>query len=532
MLASIGLSLLGVAFFALLWPVIDFLRDRRGLRKYPVQNLLSGVTTLAYNWEIGRRHKTLRTRRLYEAHQEKGPIIRVAPDWLSFGTAAAVKDIYGHKSPLLKNDVYFALQGEGQHLANMTDKAAHASRRHLVAASYAPKNVETWEPKIADLAGVLVANMDKLCTAPLPKGLLPAPRDLQFDGSLWGLLFGFEGVCQIGLSLKLGFIEQGSDVFTLRRPDGGSTKINAIETLHGYYGPVASLIWDTKTFSILKPLSGIFSKWYARGWQHGVEWRQFLTQLVLERQDRFDAGEQLDDLFQGMLEDRRTGERPDVNQTDRIAEMDQMFNGAVDGTGSSLVNTLYYIVKHPEAYKRVRAEIDEALGADDVIAPWDKVKNLPFLKACIDEAGRLAPGVAGDLPRRTPPGKDYMVAGVAVPGDTSVSISAYTAQRDPVIFPDPEAFKPERWLIKGDDHLKKMLDVYLVFTMGSRMCMGKSVTVLIQSVYLATLLHRYDFALANPDWVLEKVEFFNQWPKSMPMKIWRREWQTTNGVSV
>jgi cytochrome P450 len=216
----------------------------------------------------------------------------------------------------------------------------------------------------------------------------------------------------------------------------------------------------------------------------------------------------------------------------RLTNESLTVNGAVDGTGSSLVNTLYYIVKHPEAYKRVRAEIDEALGADDVIAPWDKVKNLPFLKACIDEAGRLAPGVAGDLPRRTPPGKDYMVAGVAVPGDTSVSISAYTAQRDPVIFPDPEAFKPERWLIKGDDHLKKMLDVYLVFTMGSRMCMGKSVTVLIQSVYLATLLHRYDFALANPDWVLEKVEFFNQWPKSMPMKIWRREWQTTNGVSV
>lgn len=324
MLVSLGFSLLGVVFFAVLWPVIDYLRDRRGLRKYPVQNLLSGVTTLAYNWEIGRRHKTLRTRRLYEAHQEKGPIIRVAPDWLSFGTAAAVKDIYGHKSPLVKNEVYFALQGEGQHLANMTDKGAHASRRHLVAASYAPKNVETWEPKITDLAGVLVANMDKLCTAPLSKGLLPAPRDLQFDGSLWGLLFGFEGVCQIGLSAKLGFVEQGSDAFTLRRPDGSTNKINAIETLHGYYGPVATLIWDTKSFSILKPLAGVFSKWYARGWEHGVEWRQFLTQLVRARQDRYDAGEQLDDLFQGMLEDRRSGERPDVNQTDRIAEMDQM----------------------------------------------------------------------------------------------------------------------------------------------------------------------------------------------------------------
>ncbi|RYP48869.1 hypothetical protein DL769_011154 [Monosporascus sp. CRB-8-3] len=497
-LVLLGVSLLGAVFLAVLWPVIDYFRDVRGFRKYPLQNFLSGITSLAYNWEIGRPHKTLRTRRLYEAHQKKGPIIRVAPDWLSFGTAAAVKDIYGHKSPLVKNEVYFALQAEGQHLANITKKSIHSHRRHLVAASYALKNIEIWEPKITKLARTLITRMDEMCTVPLPKGRLPAKEDIKFDGSLWGLLFGFEGVCMIGLSAKLGFIEQGSDVFELRKPDGSTQKINAIQSLHCYYGPVATLIWDTKAFGILKVLTGAFSKWYAR------------------------------DGNTPMLEDRRTGDRPNISETDEIAEMDQMFNGAIDGTGSSIVNTLYYIIKHPEVYKRVRAEIDEALSPDDIIASWNKLKSLPFLKACIDEAGRLAPGVAGDLPRKIPPGKDYMVAGVPVPGDTNVSISAYTAQRDPDIFPDPEAYKPERWLIKGDDQLKRMLDVCPVFTMGSRMCMGKSVTILIQSVYLATLLHRFEFALTNPDWVLEKVEFFNQWPKEMPIKIWKRELQTPN----
>ena len=198
-------------------------------------------------------------------------------------------------------------------------------------------------------------------------------------------------------------------------------------------------------------------------------------------------------------------------------------NGSTDGTGGSLVNTLYYLVKHPAVMQRVRAELDAALGSDVIAAPWAIVKTLPYLKACIDEAQRLVPAVAGDLPRKVPPGTTYTVAGVTVPGNTDCSISAYTAQRDPDIFPEPEAFKPERWLIKGDDKLKRMLDVYLVFTMGSRMCMGKSVTILVQSVYLATLLHRYEFAFASPDWEVQRTERFNLWAGEMPLKVWRRE---------
>lgn len=183
---------------------------------------------------------------------------------------------------------------------------------------------------------------------------------------------------------------------------------------------------------------------------------------------------------------------------------------------------MWEIVRHPEAMKILRAEIDEALSPDDVIAPWHKVKNLPYLRACIDESMRLSPPVATDLLRKTPSKGTYTVDGTVVKGGTIVSISAYTAHRDPEFFPDPETFKPERWLVE-EEKVKKMHECYLVFTMGTRTCLGKNVTIVQQLVYIATLLHRYEFALPHPDWEMPRGEKFNLCPIELPLKVWRRE---------
>ena len=191
-----------------------------------------------------------------------------------------------------------------------------------------------------------------------------------------------------------------------------------------------------------------------------------------------------------------------------------------------MVNTLYYLIKNPETLARLRAELDEALESHDGVVPWCKVKNLPYLRACVDESMRLSPPVATDLVRKTPPDRSYTIDQVVVPPGTNVSISAYTAQRDPNVFPDPEAFKPERWLIKGQDSLKKMLDAHIPFSAGPRGCIGRSVTILMQLVYIGTLIHRYDFALPNPDWEMEWIDYFNLWPKELPLKIWKREKST------
>lgn len=547
MFSFAAIALLGLPGLIILWPIVKYFWDVRGFRKYPVQNFFSGFTCLAYNWEMGRNHSVTRTRRLHELHQKKGAVIRLAPNWLSFSNAAAVQDIYGHKSPLLKNEVYIRLQEHGRHLGNVVNKSYHADRRRLVATYYAPRNIESWEPKIVALAATLATNVDQMCTSPLEPGDVPPKKDVKFNGNRWGLMFAMESVSRIGLSTDLGLVERGSDAFEIVTKSGSKKTILLIDSLRGYYGEAATLIWDSHWYPLLKVLSGALSSRYAKAWVHGDDWRAFLNKLVQDRITRYDNGEFLNDLFQPMIENEKTGDQPDISLRDKVAEMDQMckcfdkgfeitnssrnrtaVNGAIDGTGSSLVNTLYYLLKHPEAMQRVRAELDAVLSPEDFAVSYSKVKHLQFLKASITEASRLSPPVAGDLPRKVPSNCTHTVAGVTVPSGTDCSISAYTAQRDPDIFPDPEAFRPERWLNKGEEQLKRMTDVYLVFTAGSRMCMGKSVTILVQSVYLATLLHRYEFAFPSSDWELPRSERFNLWAGDMPLKVWRRQLATAD----
>ncbi len=71
--------------------------------------------------------------------------------------------------------------------------------------------------------------------------------------------------------------------------------------------------------------------------------------------------------------------------------------------------------------------------------------SITFVVACLDESLRLAPPTVFGLMRKTPP-EGAPVMGYFVPSNTAVSMTAYGAHRDPVVFPDPEAFEPERWL--------------------------------------------------------------------------------------
>ncbi|EJP66155.1 Cytochrome P450 CYP5280A1P [Beauveria bassiana ARSEF 2860] len=503
-------------------PLIVYLQDVKGFRKYPVQNFLSGISPLAYCWEVGRSHRVFHTRRLHEQLVDN-PVVRIGPNWLSFGRARAARDIYGYASPCLKSRIYDSLQGGGEHLVNITSRALHSSRRKMVATAYAPRNIERWEPKVTETTTVLLSKLDRQCTQAPKSSIGPIPgNELTFDGNLWGMLYCFECVIKIGLSKDVGFIAQGSDMVEVRRKDGTTVHVNAIDCLHSGSRATSTLIWDTRNFGLWKRISQNISSRYAKQWDNASQWRAFIENMTEERLERFAAGEYLDDLIQLMIVDRM-GTDADITMQDRVAEVDQMVNGGGDGPGISLVNTLYYLTKNPETLAKLRAELDEALESHDGVVPWYKVKNLPYLRACVDESMRLSPPVATDLLRKTPPDRSHTIDEVVVPPSTNVSISAYTAHRDPSVFPDPEAFKPERWLIKGQGALKQMLDAYIPFSAGPRGCIGRSVTILMQLVYIGTLVYRYEFALPSPDWEMEWIDYFNLWPKELPLKIWKRK---------
>ena len=71
----------------ILYPILVYFIDRKGLRRYPSMSLLAGVTNIPYM--IASAHGT-RSKRLAELHK-KHPVLRVGPNSLSYGDARAIK---------------------------------------------------------------------------------------------------------------------------------------------------------------------------------------------------------------------------------------------------------------------------------------------------------------------------------------------------------------------------------------------------------------------------------------------------------
>jgi hypothetical protein len=87
-----GFILTAVVFLCLfvyliVYPIVVYFLDPKGLRKYPNLNLISGITDLGFIYESNRG---FRSNALLEAHK-KSPIVRIGPNSLSFSDISAIK---------------------------------------------------------------------------------------------------------------------------------------------------------------------------------------------------------------------------------------------------------------------------------------------------------------------------------------------------------------------------------------------------------------------------------------------------------
>jgi cytochrome P450 len=98
-------------------------------------------------------------------------------------------------------------------------------------------------------------------------------------------------------------------------------------------------------------------------------------------------------------------------------------------------------------------------------------------------------------------------------------MSAYVVHHDESIFKNHNVYQPERWLgEKG----KSLQSYFIPFSTEARGCIGRNISYLEQTVLLASLVNRYEFALPSPDWDPPIPETTNLSPGSMLLKIWRR----------
>jgi cytochrome P450 len=216
------------------------------------------------------------------------------------------------------------------------------------------------------------------------------------------------------------------------------------------------------------------------------------------------AIQRLDEIVYGIIRERR----PDEDRGDLLSMLllardengvgmserqirDEVMTLLLAGhetTALALTWAFVLLDRNAEARSRLEAELGAVLG-DRPPSP-DDVPALPYAQAVINETLRLYPPayVTGrEAVRAT------VIRGLPIPNRHIVLISIYATHRDPRFFPEPDAFRPERWL----DGLEKRLPrgAFIPFGMGSRKCIGAAFAMMEATLLLATIARRWRFDL-------------------------------------
>ncbi len=98
--------------------------------------------------------------------------------------------------------------------------------------------------------------------------------------------------------------------------------------------------------------------------------------------------------------------------------------------------------------------------------------SLPLLHATLMETLRLHAPIPGPQPRLTPSAPTSLANSPPLPAGVRVSASPHSLHRNPDVFPDPEEWRPERWLEGNKESRAEMMRWFWAFGSGSRMCIG------------------------------------------------------------
>jgi hypothetical protein len=156
---------------------------------------------------------------------------------------------------------------------------------------------------------------------------------------------------------------------------------------------------------------------------------------------------------------------------------DELVTALVAGhetTASQLAWAFEALSRHPEVTARLRAEIDAGESEE-------------YLAATINEVMRMHPVLPNAEPRLVK--KPVEIGGVTYPPGVVLMANAYLVHHDPAIYPQPDLFRPERFL-------EQPAGTYtlLPFGGGRRRCIGASFALLEMRIVLRAVLSRCTLA--------------------------------------
>ncbi|KAM0424518.1 hypothetical protein ACHAPT_010233 [Fusarium lateritium] len=415
-----------------------------------------------------------------QVHEKYGDVVRVAPNELSFRSLAAHKEIYNHvskgKAPFLKSKVFY---NPGDSIAHpdivfTRDPEDHRVQRRALSHAFSAKALRDAEGMIREYT--------KLFVQQIGKNGGPGTQGVDVTAVYNWLTFDIIGDLTFGESF---------------------------ESVAGWQSSiwVSLLLNMTKHMTFLPAAERLSLPPFAQGAimpsevSKNAAYHDKLTAEKITRRTGLVKSSDREDFFAFIL---RKGDFDPVHLREQAKLL--MLAGS-DTTATFLATVTYLLLKNPASMEKLQQEVRSAFSSAGEIT-GDSTNNLGYLQAVVEEGLRMLPPSPVGLPRVCP---GTTIDGHFVPAGTDVSVDVYVLGHDGRYFPEPDEFRPERWI--GDDTGNER-DASRPFSFGPRACLGINLAYLEARIILAHMVYIYDWELISKDleWFKE-VRLWTLWTK-------------------
>lgn len=411
-------------------------RTYNRLSHVPGPLLASFTNFVRLRWVLTRKAQYIHI----DLHKRYGPLVRIGPNTVSVGDAAEIQQIYGLTGSYVKSGFYPALQPHARGAAmpglfNTQDENLHRVLKKPIASIYSMSNLVSFEPYVDTTMSVFFKELDTRF----------AETGEVCDLGVWLQRFAFDVIGEITFSRRLGFLEGAQDV------DG------IMQSIWHHFekaAPVGQVPWVDKLWNKNRLLAWL--------WPPPTSpIVRFATERASERKHKSpmeDSELNNRDFLSRFIEAKAKDDK--VPEWALTAWTTSNVLAGSDTTAILLRTILYNLLRHPDTLQQLQDELqrlaDERELSVQAVA-WSQAKDLPYLEACIKEAGRLHPPFGLQLERIVPPG-GATICGKRFEAGTVVGINAWVAHRDESVFgPNPCSWDPNRWLCE-DEGRRKLMD--------------------------------------------------------------------------
>ncbi|UNI22871.1 hypothetical protein JDV02_008717 [Purpureocillium takamizusanense] len=302
-----------------------------------------------------------------------------------------------------------------------------------------------------------------------------------------------------------------------------------LNCLSGPEHPMLKAMEDSTAEAVMRPTRpGILNTLLYRGkWKSSIKALRAYAADVVKYRKEHPTDRQ--DVLAAMMNatDPETGKA--LTESQVIDEVVSMPIGS--STAPCLLATaIYLLLKNPENIAKARGELDAIVGPGGEFK-HEHLDQLRFVQGILRESLRLsfaAPGFniepipskdntnSNSNNSKAPPvllaGGKYQVA-----HNQAMIIVMAGVNRDPAVFEDPLAFRPERMVGEAFEQLPPGAKKW--FGNGKRECIGKHYAWQWSLLVLAMMLRDLDFEMENPDYKMEQDGWFNVRPIGFNVRV-------------